>query len=233
MPEAVIVDTVRTPIGRAFKGSLIGHRPDDMAAFILDALLDRVPEVKPEDVEEVAMGCGLPQGEQAWNIGRIAVLLVPPSGHHQRHHDRALLLLEPGRDQLLRQPDQGRAGRHLHRRRRRGRLPLQRAAGGRGRRAPQPEARRPGGPRRRLHRHGDHGGERGEQVRREARGHGPVRAALPGAGRGLAGERLLRQGDRADPGPGRDRGQQGRRPARELDVREARPSWTRRSAAAA
>jgi acetyl-CoA C-acetyltransferase len=75
MPEAVIVDTVRTPIGRAFKGSLIGHRPDDMAAFIIDALLDRVPDVKPEDVEEVAMGCGLPQGEQAWNVGRIAVLL--------------------------------------------------------------------------------------------------------------------------------------------------------------
>ena len=75
MPEAVIVDTVRTPIGRAFKGSLIGHRPDDMAAFALDALLDRVPGVKPEDVEEVAMGCGMPQGEQAWNIGRIAVLL--------------------------------------------------------------------------------------------------------------------------------------------------------------
>ena len=75
MPEAVIVDTVRTPIGRAFKGSLIGHRPDDMAAFALDALLDRVPDVKPEDVEEVAMGCGMPQGEQAWNIGRIAVLL--------------------------------------------------------------------------------------------------------------------------------------------------------------
>ncbi|MEA2346430.1 MAG: acetyl-CoA C-acetyltransferase [Thermoleophilaceae bacterium] len=75
MPEAVIVETVRTPIGRAFKGSLIGHRPDDMAAFALDALLDRVPGVKPEDVEEVAMGCGMPQGEQAWNIGRIAVLL--------------------------------------------------------------------------------------------------------------------------------------------------------------
>ena len=75
MPEAVIVDTIRTPIGRAFKGSLIGHRPDDMGAFVIDALLDRVPDVKPEDVEEVAMGCGLPQGEQAFNLGRIAVLL--------------------------------------------------------------------------------------------------------------------------------------------------------------
>ncbi len=75
MPEAVIVDTIRTPIGRAFKGSLIGHRPDDMGAFVIDALLDRVPAVKPEDVEEVAMGCGLPQGEQAFNLGRIAVLL--------------------------------------------------------------------------------------------------------------------------------------------------------------
>jgi acetyl-CoA C-acetyltransferase len=75
MPEAVIVDIVRTPIGRAFKGSLIGHRPDDMAAFAIDALLDRVDALKPEDVEEVACGCGLPQGEQAFNVGRIAVLL--------------------------------------------------------------------------------------------------------------------------------------------------------------
>jgi acetyl-CoA C-acetyltransferase len=75
MPEAVVVDTIRTPIGRAFKGSLTGHRPDDMAAFAIDALLDRVPDLKPEDVEEVACGCGLPQGEQAFNVGRIAVLL--------------------------------------------------------------------------------------------------------------------------------------------------------------
>jgi acetyl-CoA C-acetyltransferase len=75
MPEAVIVDSVRTPIGRAFKGSLKDLRPDETAAFILDALLERNPDVDPKLVEDVYMGCGLPQGMQANNIGRIAVLL--------------------------------------------------------------------------------------------------------------------------------------------------------------
>ncbi len=75
MPEAVIVDSVRTPIGRAFKGSLKDLRPDETAAFILDALLERNEGVDPKLVEDVYMGCGLPQGLQANNIGRIAVLL--------------------------------------------------------------------------------------------------------------------------------------------------------------
>jgi acetyl-CoA C-acetyltransferase len=75
MPEPVIVDAVRTPIGRAFKGSLAALRPDDTGAFVLDALLERNPDVAPESVEEVVCGCGLPQGLQAFNIGRIMVLL--------------------------------------------------------------------------------------------------------------------------------------------------------------
>jgi acetyl-CoA C-acetyltransferase len=75
MPEAVIVDAIRTPIGRAFKGQLAGLRPDDTGAFVLDQLLERNPDVKPESVEEVIAGCGLPQGLQAFNIGRIMVLL--------------------------------------------------------------------------------------------------------------------------------------------------------------
>jgi acetyl-CoA C-acetyltransferase len=75
MPEAVIVDTVRTPIGRAFKGSLAGMRPDEMGAFAIDRLLERNPDVDPETVEEVYAGCGLPQGLQAFNIGRIMALL--------------------------------------------------------------------------------------------------------------------------------------------------------------
>jgi acetyl-CoA C-acetyltransferase len=75
MPEAVIVDSVRTPIGRAFKGSLKDLRPDETAAFVIDALLDRNPDLDPKLVEDVYMGCGLPQGLQANNIGRIAVLL--------------------------------------------------------------------------------------------------------------------------------------------------------------
>jgi acetyl-CoA C-acetyltransferase len=75
MPEAVIVDTIRTPIGRAFKGSLAQLRPDEMGAFVVDALLERNPQVSPESVEEVYCGCGLPQGLQAFNIARIMVLL--------------------------------------------------------------------------------------------------------------------------------------------------------------
>ena len=75
MPEAVIVDTIRTPIGRAFKGSLAQARPDEMGAYVVDQLLERNSEVDPASVEEVFCGCGMPQGLQAFNIGRIIVLL--------------------------------------------------------------------------------------------------------------------------------------------------------------
>jgi acetyl-CoA C-acetyltransferase len=75
MPEAVIVDTIRTPIGRAFKGSLAQLRPDEMGAFVIDQLLERNPDVDPASVEDVFGGCGMPQGLQAFNIARIMVLL--------------------------------------------------------------------------------------------------------------------------------------------------------------
>jgi acetyl-CoA C-acetyltransferase len=75
MPDAVIVDAVRTPIGRAFKGSMAQLRPDDTGAFIVDQLLERNPDVDPALVEEVIAGCGLPQGRQAFNIGRLIALL--------------------------------------------------------------------------------------------------------------------------------------------------------------
>jgi acetyl-CoA C-acetyltransferase len=75
MPEAVIVDAIRTPIGRAFKGSLAQLRPDEMGAYVVDQLLERNEAVAADTVEEVVTGCGLPQGLQAFNIGRIIVLL--------------------------------------------------------------------------------------------------------------------------------------------------------------
>src|SRR5690242_1776871 len=75
MPEPVIVDAIRTPIGRAIKGSLAALRPDETGAYVIDELLERNPVVAPESVEEVITGCGLPQGLQAFNIGRIMVLL--------------------------------------------------------------------------------------------------------------------------------------------------------------
>src|SRR2546421_6534176 len=75
MPEAVIVDALRTPIGRAFKGSLTQVRPDDMTAYVVDKLRERNADVDPATVEDLVCGCGMTQGEQAYNIGRIAVLL--------------------------------------------------------------------------------------------------------------------------------------------------------------
>ena len=75
MSEAVIVDAVRTPVGRAFKGSLASLRPDETLAFIVDALLERNPGVDPGSIEELIAGVGLPQGLQANNVARLAVLL--------------------------------------------------------------------------------------------------------------------------------------------------------------
>ena len=80
MPEAVIVDTVRTPIGRAFKGSLAQLRPDNTGAFIIDQLLERNPGVNPKDVEEVFCGVGMPQGKEAFNLARILVMLSDKLG---------------------------------------------------------------------------------------------------------------------------------------------------------
>jgi acetyl-CoA C-acetyltransferase len=80
MPEAVIVDAVRTPIGRALKGSLASLRPDETLAYVVDQVLERNPEVDPAGVEEVIAGCGLPQGLHANNIARIAVLLSDKLG---------------------------------------------------------------------------------------------------------------------------------------------------------
>jgi acetyl-CoA C-acetyltransferase len=75
MPEAVIVDTIRTPIGRAFKGSLAALRPEEQGAFVVDQLLERNPGLDPALVEDVFCGVGMPQGLQAFNMGRIISLL--------------------------------------------------------------------------------------------------------------------------------------------------------------
>jgi acetyl-CoA C-acetyltransferase len=75
MPEAVIVDTIRTPIGRAFKGSLAQLRPEETGAYVVDQLLERNPDVDPALVEDVFCGVGMPQGLQGFNIGRIISLL--------------------------------------------------------------------------------------------------------------------------------------------------------------
>src|SRR5215210_7135014 len=80
MPEAVIVDAIRSPIGRAFKGSLAQLRPDETAAHVVDLLLERNPDVDPKLIEDLYCGCGMPQGLQAFNIARIIVLLSEKLG---------------------------------------------------------------------------------------------------------------------------------------------------------
>lgn len=74
--EAVIVSTVRTPLGRAFKGSLKDMRPDDLLGLAIKAAVERVPGLDPADIEDVATGCAMPQGEQGMNVARNAALLA-------------------------------------------------------------------------------------------------------------------------------------------------------------
>ncbi|MFD9460467.1 acetyl-CoA C-acetyltransferase [Streptomyces sp. NPDC060027] len=74
MPEAVIVSATRSPIGRAFKGSLKDVRPDDLTATIIEAALAKVPELDPKLIDDLMLGCGLPGGEQGHNLGRIVAV---------------------------------------------------------------------------------------------------------------------------------------------------------------
>lgn len=76
MTDAVIVATARSPIGRAGKGSLVGIRPDDLSTQVVRALMAKVPQVTPEMVEDLLMGCGQPAGEQGFNIGRVVSVLA-------------------------------------------------------------------------------------------------------------------------------------------------------------
>ncbi len=76
MPEAVIVATARSPIGRAFKGSLVGVRPDDLAATIVQAALDKVPGLDPATLDDLMLGCAEPEAKQGVNMARrVAVAL--------------------------------------------------------------------------------------------------------------------------------------------------------------
>ncbi len=76
MPEAVIVATGRTPIGRAVKGSLKDCRPDDLAALVIKEVLAKLPQLEPQSVEDVLLGCGQPGGEAGYNVARVAALMA-------------------------------------------------------------------------------------------------------------------------------------------------------------
>jgi len=74
MREVVVVSALRTPVGRAFKGTLRSTRPDDLAAIAMKAALERVPELDTKEIEDVILGCAMPEGEQGMNVARIAAL---------------------------------------------------------------------------------------------------------------------------------------------------------------
>jgi acetyl-CoA acyltransferase len=74
MPEAVIVSAVRTPVGRAYKGSLRATRPDDLAALVIKEAIARVPGLDAKEIDDVILGCAMPEGEQGMNVARIAAL---------------------------------------------------------------------------------------------------------------------------------------------------------------
>jgi acetyl-CoA C-acetyltransferase len=76
MPEAVIVAAARSPIGRAFKGTLTSIRPDDLAVQIVTAALAQVPQLDPADIGDLMLGCGLPGGEQGFNMARVVAVLL-------------------------------------------------------------------------------------------------------------------------------------------------------------
>src|SRR6202140_4079849 len=74
MREVVIVSSVRTPVGRAFKGTLRATRPDELAAVAIKGALERVPQVDAKEIEDVILGCAMPEAEQGMNVARIASL---------------------------------------------------------------------------------------------------------------------------------------------------------------
>ncbi len=76
MPEAVIVATARSPIGRAFKGSMTSIRPDDLTVQMIRAALAKVPQLDPADLDDLMLGCGLPGGEQGYNMARVVAILL-------------------------------------------------------------------------------------------------------------------------------------------------------------
>ena len=80
MPEAVIVAATRTPIGRAFKGSLVDERPDDLVALAIRGALAQVPQLDPATLDDILVGCRMPGGEQGMNLARVVAVLLALDG---------------------------------------------------------------------------------------------------------------------------------------------------------
>ena len=226
MPEAVIVATGRTPIGRANKGSLVTCRPDDLTAHVVTEVLAKIPQLDPAQIEDLIVGCGQPAGEAGYNVARVAALLAGlevPGVTVNRYCSSSLqtirmaahaikagegdVFVAAGVETVSRfQYGASDTGPH-NAAFAEAESPDHRAQPPR-----SPIRGRPSRGPRRLHRHGPDGRERGRVREGHPPGDGRVRRPQPAAGRGVAGQRLLRAGDHpGDPGR-RHRREQGRRP---------------------
>src|SRR6266702_7185740 len=76
MPEAVVVATARSPVGRAFKCSMTSIRPDDLTVAMIRAALAKVPQLDPADIDDLMLGCGVPGGEQGYNMARVVAVML-------------------------------------------------------------------------------------------------------------------------------------------------------------
>ncbi len=92
MREAVIVSSVRTAVGKAFKGTLRATRPDDLAAAVMREAIARVPGLDPKEIEDVILGCAMPEAEQGMNVARIASIRAGLAGRSVRDDHQSLLL---------------------------------------------------------------------------------------------------------------------------------------------
>ena len=201
MPEPVIVATARSPIGRAFKGSLVELRPDDLAAGIVAAALAKVPELDPSEIEDLMLGCGLPGGEQGYNMARVVAILAGlpevPGCTVNRYCSSSLQTIRMAAHAI--QAGEGdvfvAAGVEWCRRFVKGTSDTcptpATPASTRPRNAPRPEPGRGGAvgagggrPARHLHRHGPDGGERGPDRGRLPGGDGRLRRSVAAAGGG-------------------------------------------------
>ena len=174
MPEAVIVSAVRTPVGRAYKGSLRATRPDDLAALVIKEALARVPGLDPKEIDDVILGCAMPEGEQGMNVARIAALARRSAGRNFRHDHQSLLLLRTPSHRACRRthPRRLRAGHHRRRHRKHVHGPH-----GRQQNFSQSLAGRQLS--RRLHQHGPRHRKHRAQIRHHPRTSRSVRCRLP------------------------------------------------------
>ena len=224
MPDAVIVDAVRTPIGRAAKGSLKDVRADDLAAIPLAALVERNPEVDFSQTADILMGCGFPIGEQGYNVGRNAQLLAGIDHHvpavtvsrfcscslqalrmafHAIVAGEGDQYVAAGVEAVSRFPPHPPFDPHPRARRLRG-LAVQR-----------------------LHPDGGHGGERGQRCNVVARAQDEWAAISQQRAVAARDERPLRGRDRPGDARRRHAGHQGRRPAAGHDGGGALPAQAR------